>query len=241
MTILFDGVFKSQWNGINGPIDNWNYGCIVSGDRFTSLPVYDGHINVGKFIIKDGDECNSGTTGAERCMVGATGSYTKLPAVGNTVWFGFSFKLDSTWTLENTWQMLWQLGHPTETIYLGGLNELRIRQTMIGYDQAVVPEIIISKNVWYNILMKIKLSYGSDGIYDVYIQKPGDASYNLIHSTTGQTLETDPGSQMFSMGMYRGKEAIYTNTIYYSDYKIGTTRADVEICNISTCDFTITG
>lgn len=229
MTEIFNGDFTSGWKSRTGPISNFLFSCIVAADRFQALPSFQGRANVGKFIIKPGDMCNVTNTD-ERCQVmkAVTSSI-----IGTTQWFAFSFMLDPTWTsngyiksdgMPSNWFMLWEFGWPTQMLNISMDNKLEAFQTK-GTTVSTNINPTLAKGSWYDVLMRQKFSYGSDGIFEVWIKKPGESTYSIIHYSTGVSAEA--AELAHQLGPYRGKSS-NTQIVYIADYKVGTTRADVE-------------
>ncbi len=217
MTIIFDGSFTSGWKSSGGAISAFTFSCILK-DRFSALPSYSGRNNVGKFTIKPGDHCNSGTS--ERCQCAA---YWPKSVVPSTQWYGFSFMLDNTWTSNGGWFQVWEFGWPSESIGIDVNNHLWLKQAYPNI--GTTSSFALSKGVWYDALVKIKLSYGTDGIYEVLIREPGDATYSQVHYSTGISAKST--ELVHQLGPYRGGST-NTQILYIADYKVGTTRADVE-------------
>jgi len=257
MTIIFDGSFTSGWKSSGGRISNFSFSCILAADRFTSLPIYRGRTKVGKFTIRPGDRCNVGTSLNERCQVARMWDGTKhwdfdlgkdVPdwdgpsVVGTTQWYGFSYMLDESYTSNGDWFQVWEFGWASESVGLDNRNmRLWIRQASLPVSEGSSPSGVIIPGVWYDFLIRVKLSYGTDGIFEVLLRRPGETKYTQVHYTNGVTARSD--QLVHQTGPYRGKST-NTQIVYMSDYKVGTNRADVEYnpdpCPTSQCDFTIT-
>ncbi len=236
MTLLFDGSFTLGWQSRTGPISNFSFSCIVAADRFQALTSFSGRTKVGKFIIKPDDQCNV-TNDDERCQCAKMWSSS---VVGTTQWYGFSFMLDPTWTSNGQWFMLWEYGWPSEVLDINNNNQLFIKQYYSN--KATTLSAPIVKDQWYDVLARIKLSYASDGIYEVFLRRPGETTYKQVHYSTGATAISN--QLVHQLGPYRGASS-NIQILYIADYKVGTERNDVEYensnpCPTSICNFTIT-
>lgn len=227
--LLFNGDFTSGWQSRNGPISNFPYSCIVAADRFSALSSYAGRDYVGKFILKSGDKCNVTNTDERNQVMG----YWSSSDIGTTQWYGFSFMIDKLLTSYGNWLNIWEFGWPTEMINIIDNNTLLIKQRYPN-KETKLSNLIIT-NQWYDILIKLKLSYGSDGTYEVWLRKPNEALYSSspVHSSTGISAKST--ELVHQLGIYRVASPI-TQTLYIADYKVGISRADVEyIRNGATC------
>ncbi len=226
--VIFDGNFTSGWESRAGAVSDFTFSCIVSADRFVAMPSYMGRKYVGKFIIKPGDKCNV-RNNDERNQVAKMWTSS---VIGTTQWYGFSFMLDPTWTQNgyikpdgtpSNWFMLWEFGWPTEVLDISMDNKL------IAYKEQTISTLVhteplLNKGEWYDVLAQIKLSYETNGLYEVWFRRPGETTYSKIHYSTGVTAY--PTELAHQLGPYRGPSA-NTQIVYVSDYKVGTTRADV--------------
>lgn len=219
MSVIFNGSFTSGWQSKTGAISNFAASCIISADRFQALFSYAGRYNVGKFIIKDGDGCD--TTHVDE----TTKVYSSWPAsvIGTTQWYGFSLMLDPSWVTSGQWFMFWKYGWSTEVIGIDVGNKLWIKHYIPNKTTSVLIPLIPGQ--WYNFLIKLKISYGTDGIYEISLRRPGESVYTVIHSSTGVTAES--GALVHQLGESRGGLSTNTQIIYIADYKVGTEMLDV--------------
>lgn len=220
MSLIFDGSFITGWQSRGGAISNFTFSCIVAEDRFSVMPIFSGREHVGKFTIKNGDVCNT-SNGEERCQIA---KMWPSSVIGTTQWYGFSFMLDPTWTSNGQWFMLWEYGWPSEVLDINNNNQLFIKQYYSN--KATTLSAPIVKDQWYDVLIRIKLSYASDGIYEVFLRRPGEATYKQVHFSTGATAILN--QLVHQLGPYRGRASTNTQIVYIADYKVGTTRTDVE-------------
>jgi hypothetical protein len=89
-------------------------------------------------------------------------------------------------------------------------------------------EAPIQKGKWVDLMFHIRFSQGSDGFLEAW--KDGVS----VASASGATRITGPN--MFNaqpdylrLGLYRGRSQTQTNTFYYDEIRIGTTKAAVQV------------
>jgi hypothetical protein len=150
--------------------------------------------------------------------------------LGSTIWIGFSFMLDPTWADNGTWALLWQFGNPEESLTIGKYG-LYACQKSTAISKLISPPPIPNK--WYDILIQLKLSQNTDGYYEMWLRLGSETSpspYIKVHSSTGSTVLDDDSLHGLdhAIALYRGATATNTQTVYFADYLVGTTRADVE-------------
>ncbi len=235
-TILFDGKFSPTdvrtGDGIGmhpfGLYDYWS--CLQRDDSLVVVSAPGGRNGyVGKFNVNpgDGNICGGGTS-TERAEVG------KLINDHYDLWYGISTMLPSDFRFGNTWHLFFQsltgghTGRPDMSLYFddGG----RVFLGMNPGTGSVIDQYILSyikPGIWHDWIVHIKWTQSNNGLVEVYHREAGQTTYTKLVTKVGRTANGNPFDIQTKNGLYR-ESLSYSQTLYSSGFKIGTTMADVE-------------
>jgi hypothetical protein len=151
---------------------------------------------------------------------------TRAFGIGFDGWIGFAVNLPTGFPVNENWGAVVQwkdqpdLGSPSWGMYVQGGN---IEQD--GDIYGVLWSIPATLNTWHNFVVHLKVSTGSDGIFDLY-HSTGNVTPALVMSKHDVTSR---GSTWLipRMGYYRDPTTTGTVPVYHAGWAVGTSFAVV--------------
>lgn len=241
--LLFDGTFKGneERTSKNGPVGAFETSCLAQPDSFgvvaaSTLP---GNRSgyAGKFFQGAGTKYDCATN-QHNLLTHFT---SNIPNPNRDVWYGYSVMLKSPWNEPGGFM---QLGAHVSSafmcvgscgnwgLYINHLNGAPMDKfRILNYRRWIDLPSTYETDIWHDWMYHIYWSTTS-GSLDVWHRGPADSTYELVYSQDGLPTEQDFGNgeknyMMNRIGIYRGTSNV-ESTVYLMDFKIGTTRADVE-------------
>lgn len=269
MTLLFNGSFNGteQRNGLHGAVGVYQESCIAQDGMFSIIPASTLPGNRPGYAAKFYQPVGSRYDCATNQHLLITNNLPKIPSTSQDVWYGYSmmFPNDFLSQGDGTDTNVWcNIGLGIETAYTGLVANTGLT-LLIGDTPATKNHItlmitrtytkILTDNpfgVWNDWIYHINWQKDNTGFVEIYFKRGRELNYSLLYSRYNfQTEWTDYGIPITEnylnnrIGSYRTSRSVNPQTYYIMDFKMGTTRQDVEYgssqpCPTPMCDYTIT-
>jgi len=255
-TVLWDGSFQltDEWGGEHDdPFGNYTTSCLLRNDSLVTMEAINRSGGVmGKFTVKDGDVCHSTVSYRAHLQQQNPELGLGYPPY-QELWYGWSEMMATDFPGQD-WTGL--RGAETEHYYVskpGNLGSGEIRQLFADASDFTTMRIWMvrdpsnsdtyyelmtgyQKGIWHDWLWHIKWESDDEtGYIEVYHKYENESTYDLlvseynINTLKNLTIYGYPDDPMISkMGLYVGDSYTDDAIMYFMDYKIGTTKEDVQ-------------